>query len=96
MEILENIWGWFEGADGWIKVLTIGLMIALGGAGFMGIGAVKDIFSADKQQQEEVVATKVEELQTTGKEVIATGQEVIENGKQQALDYAENLLNRFK
>ena len=97
MEILEDLYGWFEDADGWMKVLVIALMIALGGAGFMGISAVKDMFNPDKQQQqEEVIAGKVEDLQVAGEEAIATGQELLEDTKQQALNYAEEMLNKFK
>lgn len=97
MGILEDLWGWFEDMDGTLKVLAIALMIALGGAGFMGISVVKDIFSPDKkQQQEEVIANKVGELQTAGEEALVTGQEALEDTKQKALDYAEEMLNKFK
>lgn len=97
MGILEDLWNWFEDADGLLKVLVIALMIAFGGAGFMGISAVKNIFSHDKQQQQEdVIANKVDELQSSGEEALATGHEVLEDTKQKALNYAKEMLNKFK
>ena len=97
MEFLEEIWNWFEDIDGLLKILVIALMVALGGAGFLGISVVKDIFSTNaQQQQEEVLTNKVDELRSTGEDVLTTGHEVFEDTKQKALNYTEELINKFK
>lgn len=109
MEIFENLWGWFEDSEGWIKILVLGLMLALGAAGFFGWNAIKDFTNPSAAVTEQVGTIKeagqkaVEEGQQTveaGQQILeekaAEFKETAEDAKQKALDYTQNLLNKFK
>lgn len=91
---------WFEEQDGWLKVLIIALVIALGAAGYFGFNAFRDITNPQA-----TVTEQAEELQAKGAQALEDGRATLEEQqvelqekagtiRQQALDYAQGLLDK--
>lgn len=100
MIFFENLRVELDNSSGWIKILIVGLFVALGLAGFFGWRTVKDLNNMYNAPKEELINTAKEAIDTSKEQLEKQSSVLLDEGKQklddgkQTLDEAKEQLHK--